>query len=200
MSTKKSLSRSKSSKRSSSSSSRSRSRSSSSSRHISNMSEKPNGYIMPEATINKIQIVLIITFIIWQSLILLYLYKLEESDCKCIIDWKIDWRHSYIKYFTIYCICVNILKLLIFQLRNNKLLMSVLYVLDLIYLYAFFTYINDLNKNNCNCATEKQYFLNMLIKIILWVRVILTFFAIIGLIGFGFLYISSFGSSKSATK
>ncbi len=192
MSTKKLSSRSKSSKRSSSSSS--------SSRNVSNMSRKSSGDIIPEETVNTVSNSVIIAAIILQSLILLYLYKLEESDCKCIIDWKNDWRHSYIKNFTIVLIGINILKLLMSSLRNNKMLDSVLFVLDLINLYAFFTYINDLNKNNCNCATEKQYFLNMLIKIILWVRVILTFFAIIGLISFGFLYISSLGSSKSATK
>ena len=180
MSTKKLSSRSKSAKTSSSSSS------SSSSRHVSNIGGKPTGDMpMLQVQINNISNTVFIAFIIWQSLILLYLYKLEESDCKCLINWKLDWRHSYIKYFTIFCICVNILNLLMLNLRHNKLLMSVLFVLDLIYLYAFFTYIDDLNKNNCNCATEKQYFLNMLIKVLLGFRVIVTLFVIIMLISFG---------------
>ena len=191
MSTKKLSSRSKSSKRSSSSSS--------SSRNVSKMSEKPNGYIMPEETVNTVSNSVIIAAIIWQSLILLYLYKLEESDCKCIIDWKLDWRHSYIKNFTIVLIGINILKLLMSSLRNNKMLSSVLIVLDLINLYAFFTYINDLNKNNCNCATEKQYVLNMLLRVFVWVRVILIFLAIIGLL-IGFIYLLSLGSSKFSLK
>ncbi len=192
MSTKKLSSRSKSSKRSSSSSS--------SSRNVSNMSRKSSGDIIPEETVNTVSNSVIIAVIIWQSLILLYLYKLEESDCKCIIDWKNDWRHSYIKNFTIVLIGINILKLLMSSLRNNKMLSSVLIVLDLINLYAFFTYINDLNKNNCNCATEKQYFLNMLIKVLIGFRVILTFCVIIVLISFGLSLLLSLGSSKSATK
>ena len=211
MSTKKLSSGSKSSKRSSSSSSSSKSRSGSrsgsgsgsgsgsSSRHVSNMSEKSNGDTMPQETINTVSNSVIIVAIIWQSLILLYLYKLEESDCKCIIDWKNDWRHSYIKNFTIVLICINILKLLMTKLRNSKLLSSVLIVLDLINLYAFFTYINDLNKNNCNCATEKQYFLNMLLQVFVWFRVIAIICVIILFI-IGFFYMSSLGSSKSATK
>ncbi len=194
MSTKKLSSRSKSSKRSSSSSS------SSSSRHVSKMSGKSSGDFIPEETVNTVSNSVIIAVIIWQSLILLYLYKLEESDCKCIIDWKNDWRHSYIKNFTIVLIGINILKLLMSSLRNNKMLDSVLFVLDLINLYAFFTYINDLNKNNCNCATEKQYFLNMLLRVLVWARVILIFFAIIGLIGFGLILLLSLGRSKSALK
>ena len=182
MSTKKISSRSKSAKKSSSSSSSSRSRP----RHVSNIGGKPTGDMpMLQVQINNISNTVFIAFIIWQSLILLYLYKLEESDCKCLINWKLDWRHSYIKYFTIFCICVNILNLLMLNLRHNKFLMSVLFVLDLIYLYAFFTYIDDLNKNNCNCATEKQYFLNMLIKVLMGFRVIVTFFVIILLISFG---------------
>ena len=189
MSTKKLSSRSKSSKRSSSSSSR----------HVSKMSGKSSGDIIPEETVNTVSNSVIIAAIIWQSLILLYLYKLEESDCKCIIDWKNDWRHSYIKNFTIVLIGINILKLLMSSLRNNKMLSSVLIVLDLINLYAFFTYINDLNKNNCNCATEKQYFLNMLLRVFVWVRVIAICVLIIGFI-IGFLYILSLGSSKTATK
>ncbi len=190
MSTKKSLSRSKSSKRSSSSSS--------SSRNVSNMSRKSSGDFIPEETVNTVSNSVIIAVIIWQSLILLYLYKLEESDCKCIIDWKNDWRHSYIKNFTIVLIGINILKLLMSSLRNNKMLDSVLFVLDLINLYAFFTYINDLNKNNCNCATEKQYFLNMLMRLFVWLRVILIFLLIIGLL-IGFIYLLSLGSSKFTT-
>ena len=193
MSTKKSSSGSKSSKQSSSSSSGSSSKSMYfSSGILTNVN-------VPEEKNNKITILVLIAFIIWQSLILLYLYKLEESDCKCPINWKLDWRHSYIKNFTIFCICVNILKLLISQLRNNKLLMLVLFVLDLIYLYAFFTYIHDLNKNNCNCATEKQYFLNMLLRVFVWFRVIAIICVIILFI-IGFFYMSSLGSSKSATK
>ncbi len=190
MSTKKLSSRSKSSKRSSSSSS--------SSRNVSNMSRKSSGDIIPEETVNTVSNSVIIAVIIWQSLILLYLYKLEESDCKCIIDWKNDWRHSYIKNFTIVLIGINILKLLMSSLRNNKMLDSVLFVLDLINLYAFFTYINDLNKNNCNCATEKQYFLNMLMRLFVWLRVILIFLLIIGLL-IGFIYLLSLGSSKFTT-
>ncbi len=190
MSTKKLSSRSKSSKRSSSSSS--------SSRNVSNMSRKSSGDFIPEETVNTVSNSVIIAVIIWQSLILLYLYKLEESDCKCIIDWKNDWRHSYIKNFTIVLIGINILKLLMSSLRNNKMLDSVLFVLDLINLYAFFTYINDLNKNNCNCATEKQYFLNMLMRLFVWLRVILIFLLIIGLL-IGFIYLLSLGSSKFTT-
>ena len=173
---------------------------SSSSRHVSNMSEKSTGDTMPEETINNVSNTFIILAIIWQSLILLYLYKLEESDCECLINWKLDWRHSYIKNFTIVLICINILKILMSKLRNNKMLKLILLVLDLINLYAFFTYINDLNKNNCKCATEKQYFLNMLFRIILWLRVIGTIVGIIlGLI-FGIYFLSILRSSKSATK
>ena len=139
---------------------------------------------------------MIIIFITLQLLTLLYLYKLEDSECECLINWKLDWRHSYIKYFTIVLICFNILRLLIWQSPINMLLNLVLGVLDLINLYAFFTYINDLNKNKCKCATEKQYFLNILMKIFTWFRVISIIFISI----FVIYYVSRLGHSKPTTK
>ena len=169
---------------------------SSSSRHVSNISEKSTGDTMQEETLNNVSNTFIFLAIIWQSLILLYLYKLEESDCECLINWKLDWRHSYIKNFTIVLICINILKILMSKLRKNKLLKLILLVLGLINLYAFFTYIHDLNKNNCNCATEKQYFLNILMKIFAWFRVISIIFILI----FVIYYVSRLGHSKPTTK
>lgn len=120
--------------------------------------------------------------IILDVLILYYLHNLEDDDCVCAINWKTDWRHNYIKYFTITLICANILKLLS-GFRNN-IVSGILFILSLVNIYAFFTYVNDINTNKCVCATEKQKTLNWFMYLYAYLRVIFIILGIFMLIAF----------------
>ena len=128
-------------------------------------------------TDNKMHIMLMsFVFIatLWQTLILYYLYNLEGDECKCEVNWKTDWRHSYLKYLTIFLLFCNICKL-VFSVMYfpNTTLNFILTILYLVNLYAFFTYIRELNIHKCKCAIEKQYVLNKTMLIVAWLSVIL---------------------------
>jgi hypothetical protein len=104
-------------------------------------------------------------------LIIYYLINIEAVDCNCINDW----RHNYIKYVSVFNIIINILFL--FNI-NNESLLGINTILNLINLYAFFTYIRDLNDTKCECAI-KQKSLNSFLNI--W-RYIIIIMIILGLI------------------
>lgn len=111
---------------------------------------------------------LLMTLII-QGSIIYYLYNLEDKDCNCIRDW----RHNFIKY---YSMTVVIISLLTFILNDNKKIIlyvnMILFSLTLVNLYAFFTYIGDLNQTKCSCAIDKQSTLNSFMNFLRWLQLI----------------------------
>ena len=127
-----------------SSSRKSSSRKSSSNPKISTKDELPEEFNIIRLVVN--------------ILIIYYLINLEDVNCKCIMDW----RHNYIKYVSIFNIICNVLILFNINIEN---LSSINVILDIINIYAFFTYIGDLNYTKCECAVVKQenlnYFLNI---------------------------------------
>ena len=123
---------------------------------------------------------LIFTLII-QSLIIYYLYNLESKDCNCIYDW----RHNYIKYFAIVLIIINTFNFTVVNMNKNLMIIGVLLILlQIINIYAFFTYIDDLNTTKCKCAIDKQPLLNKFMNILRWIQVIIFVVVVIMIIWF----------------
>jgi preprotein translocase subunit SecE len=91
-------------------------------------------------------------YLISQSVTLYYLYKLEDANCNCIMDW----RHNFAKYFALSTLLLSAVIFVTAKTHLNKLLI-LMYVLSLISLYAFYTYIGDLEKTQCNCAVKGMY-------------------------------------------
>jgi len=107
--------------------------------------------------------------VIIQGLILYYLYNLESIDCNCIRDW----RHNYIKYFAIFLIVYSAINIIIVNMPRAFISIGmIIIVFQLINLYAFFTYVGDLNETKCKCAVEKQPFLNSAMNVLRWVQFI----------------------------
>ena len=78
-------------------------------------------------------------------LIIYYLINLDHNYCDCIRDW----RHNYIKYTAIFLILINLL------LETHET-SGILIIFQIIYIYAFYTYIRDLDNTKCECAVVKQ--------------------------------------------
>lgn len=111
---------------------------------------------------------LIFTVII-QGLILYYLYNLESTDCNCIRDW----RHNYIKYFAIFLIVYSAMNIIIVNMPRALISIGMIIIIfQLINLYAFFTYVGDLNETKCACAVEKQPLLNSTMNALRWIQLI----------------------------
>jgi len=106
---------------------------------------------------------------ILQGLVIYYLINLEGVDCNCIRDW----RHNYIKYFAIFTICWSVLLIIIPSLSEKiKNLKLIVMILTLMNIYAFFTYIGDLNATKCACAVDKQPTLNIFMNFLRWFQLI----------------------------
>ena len=106
-----------------------------------------------------------IIIIVYYSFVIYYLYNLEDESCKQT-NCSRDWRHNIIKLFSIITIIIMFIPLIYFnsdllyyKFKYNIIYIiftTFLYILSIINLYAFYTYINDMTNNNCKCATEKQ--------------------------------------------
>ena len=81
--------------------------------------------------------------------IIYYLINLEHNYCDCIRDW----RHNYIKYTAIFSLFIDLLLLLNTKINNIS---GILFIFQIIYVYAFYTYIRDLDNTKCECAVVKQ--------------------------------------------
>jgi len=114
--------------------------------------------------------------IIIQGSVLYYLYNLEDADCNCIRDW----RHNFCKAFALLVLFVGIVLIGLGHLC--KLGMIIYYILGLINVYSFFTYVGDLNSTQCSCAVNKQSNLNMIMRGYRWVLLFSGIFVVIQLL------------------
>jgi hypothetical protein len=96
-------------------------------------------------------IVLIVSLVI-PIIVFLYVVNLEDPSCDCIKDWRIN----FIKYWTVISFIIG----LIITLTGNVYLALLLSLINIVNVYALFTYISDLNNQNCKCITGTLALLN----------------------------------------
>ena len=111
--------------------------------------------------------------VIFNGIILYYLYNLEDASCQCIRDW----RHNFIKIMCSISILLSILPL--FGLDTIKIfskLLGIIGVLGFANIYAIYTYVGDLNTTKCSCAVEKQPTINWLMEAYRYYIVAIMFF------------------------
>jgi hypothetical protein len=125
----------------------------------------------------------------YNLVLIYYLNNLENVSCKCIIDW----RYYFIKYLAVFSILNTVLllafKINVFTYKSN-IFLYIFALLGIVNLYAFFTYIGDLQSTKCSCAVEKQEklteffnimrYLNIIIVSIPIIMLVLTFIMTIG--------------------
>ena len=114
----------------------------------------------------------------YNLLLIYYLNNLEDVSCKCIIDW----RYYFIKYMSVLSILSTILFLLfnidVFT-HKSSIFLYIFALIGLVNLYAFFTYIGDLQSTKCSCAIEKQEKLTNFFNIMRYLQIIIVFMPII---------------------
>jgi len=141
-------------------------------------------------TMNHSHMILFTIIGISYNLVLIYyLNNLENASCKCIIDW----RYYFIKYMAVFSI-LNTVLLLAFKINvfthKSNIYLYIFALLGIVNLYAFFTYVGDLQSTKCSCAVEKQEklteffnimrYLNIIIVSIPIIMLVLTFIMTIG--------------------
>ena len=119
--------------------------------------------------------------ILFNTLILTYVMKLEDKLCNCIMDW----RHEFLKYFSGILIVKSFLMLLVKDIPNNMMMMtlrSILMAGGLVNFWCLYTYVGDLDRTNCQCAISKQkdlhYFLYT-IRYLMLISIVLTLIGVI---------------------
>ncbi len=111
--------------------------------------------------------------------VIYYVLGLEKDKCKCVRDW----RHDYIKYYTGVMIFITVVRLLGGRIaiytsgpdRIHSIIAAVAMVVAVAMvaavgaqIYAVFTYVGDLNKTKCLCATEDMRTLNRAMLVLRW--------------------------------
>jgi hypothetical protein len=91
--------------------------------------------------------------------VLYYVYYLEQDKCGC----KKDWRHDYIKYFSVTIIVLNTVLLLVddnLSLTTQSFIISCMILLNLVNIYCIYTYIGELDRDKCLCAVKDNALLH----------------------------------------
>jgi hypothetical protein len=118
--------------------------------------------------------------ILYNILVLIYVVSLEDKMCRCITDW----RHDFIKYYSIALILWGFITIAFNLIANRSkfvmILKNILMVAALINVWCLYTYVGDLDKTNCSCAIDKQK--NMHYFLYLW-RYVLVGALILALVG-----------------
>ena len=122
----------------------------------------------------------IMTSIIYNICVLIYILNLENEDCNCFRDW----RHEFIKYYSFGLIVWGMLSLAfnLYESKNEviniaKKLSMVAYFINV---WCVYSYVGILDYTQCKCAIQQtkkiHYFLYLF-------RYILVAFVFLGLIG-----------------
>jgi hypothetical protein len=92
-----------------------------------------------------------------------------------------DWRFHMIKYVSIFGILngIIILGFNMYEITRNNIYMTITGIIGLINLYAFFTYIGELDSSKCACAVKKQETLHNFFSTIRYIQAIIIGIAII---------------------
>ena len=131
--------------------------------------------------------------IIFNGIILYYLYNLEDVSCQCIRDW----RHNFIKFMCFISIMISFLPL--FGLDTMKLfpkILGIIAILGFVNLYAIYTYVGDLNTTKCSCAVEKQPTINWIMEAYRYYIVGIIFFLLFLIIVVPFILLNIVNSYK----
>ena len=142
-------------------------------------SQSANGMRKPSAT--AIAIGAIITIII-NTALLIWVIRLSANHCGCIGGW----RQDFIKYFAGFTILMGVYRLMNFQgdfnpansIQVSRIVMTILLLFGLTYfmasimnIYAVITYVDDINKTNCECAIKGMSGLNKTMIALRWVYI-----------------------------
>jgi len=123
--------------------------------------------------INIINIIQLVSLIIFTN----YIYRLEETECKCSDDWKRD----FIKYYSIIMIVLSIFSSMNinFNKKNPIIigLMSLLCFSNIFFIYVLWKYNKFLCKRECECSSgwEKDFMKFYTFTVILMITINIVF-------------------------
>jgi hypothetical protein len=122
-----------------------------------------------------------IVSILYNTMILVYLIKLEDKMCNCIRDW----RHDFMKYFSLALIVLTVIFAMLGNGVNKEIVQAIKAILmagSLINFYALYTYVGDLDRTNCQCAVSKQQNIHYFLYIWRYVMLIGLILGIVGIV------------------
>ena len=126
--------------------------------------------------------VAVITIII-NTALLIWVVRLSAKHCGCIGGW----RQDLIKYFAGFTILMGVYRLMNFQgdftpansIQVSHIFMTIILLFGIAYfiasfmnIYAVITYVDDINKTNCQCAIKGMSGLNKAMIGLRWIYII----------------------------
>ena len=131
-----------------------------------------------------INIVVPIITIVYNSFIIYYLNNLEGSECGISPICTPDWRHQFIKWFSLTVIVLVLFEFIVkrfmfstygkyYQLYHKimNIVIIILSLASIVNIYSIYTYVGDVTDNNCPCAADKQPIINKTLYIWRYVMV-----------------------------
>jgi|SaaInl85LU_5_DNA_1037374.scaffolds.fasta_scaffold88664_2 hypothetical protein len=107
-----------------------------------------------------------------------WIQKLDDIQCKC----SEDWRTPYIKYWTIFNICLSVTIFLLRTVFSFELPIYMIYlsgiqiILGIMNLIALISYIYKLKKIECECSEDNR---REIIYIYQWIIAVLLIFLLL---------------------
>jgi hypothetical protein len=119
-----------------------------------------------DSKISSTIIVVNILLIVINAVIIYYMFEVTKSECNCTKDW----RELYVKIFSGILIIISMIKLYLHRHNIFHILLKYIIIIGTgVNIYALFTYLGDLNKQNCKCAVENNEIINDFLMIWRWV-------------------------------
>lgn len=91
--------------------------------------------------------------------ILIYISNVEQATCNCINDW----RQNFIKYTAL--LTLGSLFFARVKMSLPKIAMIVLFIMQIVNVFALFSYVGDLSTTQCVCAVKNQAKLHSFLKV-----------------------------------
>jgi len=120
--------------------------------------------------------------IIYNLCVLGYILNIESKDCNCFRDW----RHNFMKYYSIILIIWGILNIT-FKLYNNKnelvnVINTITMFAYIINIWCLYTYVGILDYTKCSCAidnSKKMHYFLYLFRYVIVGLIFLSLFSVI---------------------
>ena len=129
-----------------------------------------NIQVEKQITIDNVIINTIFISIIYNIFVLGYILNLEGKDCNCFRDW----RHNFMKYYSISLIIWGILTIGLKLYKSNnqlfKMINSISIIAYLINIWCLYSYVGILDYEKCECAifnSKKMHYFLYLFRYIL---------------------------------
>lgn len=136
-----------------------------------------------------IVILLALTMYALSIWILVYMFKLEKTNCKCALGWK----HRFIQVMLFVILLNPFLVLLGRKAKIENVVRSITGILSLVYIVITFMYVKELEDSKCGCSEDSA---RTTMKVINYINIAVLSMFILAMIVGSVILVKAVGSSN----